>query len=358
MKKILLIILVITALFCLSSCKSHWYPDMREYSEDEVLAVAAEKYGVSNWIFTGFEFHGKVSRDESGALQVVSYTRQIGTSFVNGDNLDEALVAFAGKNGSVYWQRVYENFISYVALGECEDGKIRYIYYNVNILKNKQISDTVGASDYFFDVSPYEIDATLLKVPDDWAAMAAYMDIFKDLIVKGFDYSGDRLMLTYDEQDHSVVQLEFYKENGEIVYDMVNTAYWDTPVQKRLIYSTSDRYGVIYKRDGLEDSEYFNVTSSLSQSSELESCMLLMAEVELKEISGTVLYSRICYTAKYYAAYDGELTENISNDSVEDVTKFNKGYLIEKIDGIDHAETAVFYLTDYYILYEKTTSKG
>jgi hypothetical protein len=42
--------------------------------------------------------------------------------------------------------------------------------------------------------------------------------------------------------------MEFYKENGNIVFDLYNDKdEFDGEDDRRLVYSTSDRYGVIYK---------------------------------------------------------------------------------------------------------------
>ena len=68
MNRILTLILIIVSLFTLSSCFLFgWtttypgmvtiHPDMVEYTEDELLGVAKDKYSVTEWIFTDAEIH-------------------------------------------------------------------------------------------------------------------------------------------------------------------------------------------------------------------------------------------------------------------------------------------------------------
>ena len=68
MKKVFCCVLAFLSLFLLSSCflfgDVTTHPDMVEYTEDEILTVAKEKYGVSEWIFTGTEIRGKAWYDD------------------------------------------------------------------------------------------------------------------------------------------------------------------------------------------------------------------------------------------------------------------------------------------------------
>ena len=43
----------------------------------------------------------------------------------------------------------------------------------------------------------------------------------------------------------------------------------------------------------------------------------------------------------------------IKNDQINNQTIINQSYLMEKINGVDHTQTAKFNVYDYYILYEK-----
>ena len=150
------------------------------------------------------------------------------------------------------------------------------------------------------------------------------------------------------------VDLEFYKENGEVVYDVYYTEDKDEPTERRLVYSTSDRYGVIYNYYGLDKSEYFDITTTVTQSTEQESCMSLKAQVKAKEIDGVVLYSRFSYSAEYYVLRDeGPILHGTTNETVIDNLCFECGWMIDKIDGIDHEKTAKFYFSNFYIFYLK-----
>ena len=57
---------------------------------------------------------------------------------------------------------------------------------------------------------------------------------------------------------------------------------------------------------------------------------------------------QICYTND-----DVEITSMIKNDQINNQTTINQSYLIDKIEGVDHTQTAKFTVYDYYILYEK-----
>ncbi len=358
MKKILASLLIIITTLALSSCfffgRSTIYPDMVEYTEDEVLEVAKSKYGITEWLFTDLRLDGQVLNDSDGNFKVEAYGTQFDVDFPGGDNIEAAMTAFAGKNGGHDIQGRYRYFLSYVALGECSDGSLKFVYYNTNIHKDAEIADTIGAGDYVFDVLPTEIDDSLFSVPPEWFDMTVYMNKhFKGLSPKGFIYSGDRLMRTYNEQYGGLVEAEFYREDGKIVYDLYYTEDEREPSERRLVYSTSDRYGVIYNYYGLDKSRYFDIRQTVTQSPDERNVMVLWGYAEAKEIDGTVLYSSISYNAKYQIMRDGEIIEQISSDSVIDELSFDRGFGMEKIDGVDHAETAKFSLSDFYIFYEK-----
>ena len=360
MKKTLVLLMALISLFSFSSCflfgKSTTHPDMVEYTESEVLEVAKGKYGITKWIFTGTEIMGKARYDDAGAFSLTFYDDQFGTAFVNGDNIEAAMQAFAGKNGGHDIQGRYSHFLCLVALGECADGSLKFVYYNTNIHKNAEIADTIGASDYTFEVLPTEITNDLFTVDAKWTSMQLFLNDYKNGHPRGFYYSGERLTRRHSEKYNGYIEFEFYKENGEVIYDIYYTKDEEKPDERRLVYSTSDRYGVIYNYYGLDKSEYFDITTTVTQSTEQESCMSLKAHVKAKEIDGTVLYSQILYSAEYYVPRDGgAVLHGTTNETVRDKLEFKCGWMLDKIDGVDHAETAKFYLSRFYIFYEKNT---
>ena len=84
--------------------------------------------------------------------------------------------------------------------------------------------------------------------------------------------------------------------------------------------------------------------------------MSLKANVRAKEIDGVVLYSEFLYSAEYYVKKDGRaILHGTTNETVVDQLEFKCGWMLDKINGIDHAETAKFYLKRFYIFYEKNT---
>ena len=362
MKKIVTLLLAILSLFALSSCflfgDMTTHPDMVEYTEGEVLEVAKEKYGITEWIFTGTEIRGKASYDAEDVFTLAFYgslyNDQFSTEFVNGDNIEAAMKAFAGKNGNHDVQGMYSAFLCYVALGKCADGSLKFVYYNTNIHKDAKIDETIGASDYTFEVLPTEITNELFSVDPKWTSMQLFLNDYKDGHPRGFYYSGERLTRRRNAKYNGYIEFEFYKEKGEVVYDIYYTKDEEKPEERRLIYSTSDRYGVIYNYYGLDKSEYFDITQTVEQSTEDEGCMSLKAHVKAKEIDGTVLYSQFLYSAEYYIQRDGKaVLHGTTNETVIDEPEFMCGWMLDKIDGIDHAETAKFYFSRFYIFYEK-----
>ena len=362
MKKTLALLLILATTFLLTSCFLFGgvttHPDMVEYTEEEILEVAKEKYGMIKWIFTSTEIMGEASYDAEGVFTLdfygSPYSDQFSTKFINGDNTEAAMQAFAGKNGGHDVQGRYSHFLCYVALGECADGSLKFVYYNTNIHKDAEIADTIGASDYTFEVLPTEITNDLFTVDSKWTSMQLFLNDYKDGHPRGFYYSGERLTRRRNAKYNGYIEFEFYKEGNEVVYDIYYTKDDEKPEERRLVYSTSDRYGVIYNYYGLDKSEYFDVTTTVTQSTEDESCMSLKAHVKAKEIDGTVLYSSFLYSAEYYVKRDkGAVLHGTTNEAVIDKLSFECGWMLDKIDGINHAETAKFYFSRFYIFYEK-----
>ena len=364
MKKVLSILLVTFITLSLSSCflfgEVTTHPDMVEYTEDEILKVAKDKYGITEWIFTGTEIMGEATYDAEGIFTLEFYgslySDQFSTEFVNGDNIEAAMQAFAGKNGGHDIQGMYSHFLCYVALGECADGSLTFVYYNTNIHKDAEIADTIGASDYTFEVLPAEITNDLFTVDSKWTSMQLFLNDYKDGHPRGFYYSGDRLTRRRNAKYDGYIEFEFYKENGEVVYDIYYTEDEEKLEQRRLVYSTSDRYGVIYNYYGVDKSQYFDIYQTVTQSTEDQSCMALKAHVKAKEIDGTVLYSQFLYSAEYYVKRDDRaVLHGTTNETLIDKLEFECGWMLDKMDGVDHTQTAKFYLSRFYIFYERNT---
>ncbi len=357
MKRFALILFCLAILFSFVGCPAvTQFPDMVEYTADEVLAVAKEKYGIVEWLLTDGELRGEMERREDGSFSIWTHREpvQFGANFVGGDNLDAALSAFAGKNGGHDIQGMYADFICYVAIGKTANGAVKYIYYNVNLHKTAKIADTIGASDYTFDVLPTEITKDTFSVPSDWQEMTRYLNRhFVDRKALNYTYSGERLSLVYHDLPNGLVTMEFYKESGKIVYDLYYAKDKNKSDERRLVYSSSERYGVIYNYYGLDITQYVDVSHTVEQSTEQESCVVLRGTAKIKNVGGEILYSSLSYRAEYYVLRDGKAIGNTSFEHRPDVTEISVGYMFDKIDGIDHAETARFWISDFYIFYKK-----
>ena len=357
MKRCIWALLCMVVLLALSGCPTVTrFPDMVEYSEEEVLAVAKEKYGIVEWILTGGAIQGELTQSEDGSFSFSTYRddAQFGFDFANGDNLVAALSAFAGKNGGHDIQGMYADFICYVAIGGTVDGEVKYVYYNTNINKSTAIADTIGASDYTFEVLPTEITDEVFAVPTEWGAMSQYArKNFLGRTARNYTYSGERLSLVYTERYNELVTAEFYKEDGKVVFDLYYAKDRSNPDERRLVYSTSARYGVIYSYYGIDTSQYVDVSYLVEQSTEQESCMVLRGTATIKEVGTEILYSTLSYRAEYYVLKDGKALCRNEFEKRSDVGQISVGFMIDKIEGIDHTETARFWISDFYIFYQK-----
>lgn len=330
------------------------YPDMVEHDQNEVLGAVKEKYDIQSFIFTGKEYHGEKTYDENNEFSVLPFSGKFSADFINGDNIEGAFTSFAGKNGGHDIQGRYRNFLCYVALGINGDGQAKFLYYNLNLDKDAEIENTIGSSDYPYDVLPTEITDKLLTPPTEWGAMRVYMNKHFQNIRDALSFSGDRLSYGYPESNDQYVSIQFYRENNQIVYDIVYFKNIDEDANPQLIYSTSDRYGVIYNYYGLDFSQYVEVAYTVEQSGEDPALDLLSGTVRIKPVGGTIVYSELTVGASYTILRDDTITTyDVHRETYRFTTEVEKGFLMDRIDGIDHKDTAKIVCTNFYILYEK-----
>lgn len=356
MKKIALIFIILVSIFTLSSCilfdSVTVFSNMKEYSEEEVLLVARDKYSVAEWIFIGGYLRGDVTKSDEN-VEISLHWEDFSADFINGDNIDAAMTAFAGKNGNHDIQGQFRYFICYVALARCTDGSLKYIYYNTNIDKNADIFDTIGASDYNFEVSPTDLTDEIFAPGSDWGEMTRFLAGYKDINPKDLIYSRDKLTYYREEQGGGSSEIEFYREGDRVVYDIFYDKYAYDGEDRRLIYSTSDRYGVIYHASGADFAEYFEVSSEILPDTEENDVLILWGSIEPRYLPDEIIYSEISFRAEYPTLLDGEVVITESTDNKIDTLSVKRGYGMPKSDEIDYSDVAKFALTDFYILYIK-----
>lgn len=347
------------------------HPDMVEYSKEEILNVAKEKYDVTEWVYSNSSISGTAQYDENGAFKLNFSSYEYSKDFVNGDNIEKAFTSFAGVNGNYETQKRYSDFLCRVAIGKCSDNTYKFVYYNTNINKNEKIADTIGASDYTLEVSPGDIDNSLFNVPSNWSRMQEFLNQFKDSETNYFRFTEDLLTLVkypnsseskYSYANDSILTVEFYKENGKVVYDVYYIKDRNKPLVKDIIYSTSQNYGVIYNYYGLDKSQYFDVGQSVYQSEENEDYMILQGNVTAKNIGGPVYYSYIEYFFEYLSYKEDKDVVDYFIETKERITSRitftdTLRYSIKKTKKTDHSKTSKFYLGNFYILYKKSTTK-
>ncbi len=353
MKRLLVMFLVIS--FCLiplSGCFTYIkYPDMVEYNESEILDVIKEQFNIKSFIFTSDQLHGEI--DTSAGFKVELLGDKYSTDFINPVNMKKALTSFAGKNGGHDIQGMYSYFLCYVALGINEDGEAKFIYYNTNIHKDAKIADTIGTSDYPYDILPNEITDDYYIA--EWGAMTRFLAKFKNT---SFIYSGDQLSKKLDLGYHQgKAEIKYYTEDGHIVFDLyhIQSSGYDKLEASNLVYSTSSRYGIIYNSQGFDYSQYIDVNYSVEPSTEASYCDLIKGTAKIKDFGKNIVYSQLSVAIEYYNLNaEGNPVLWTSSEGIERYKKeVTHGVLADRIEGIDHKETASFTLNDFYILYEK-----
>ncbi len=338
-KKGLLFIFILLITMTLCSCLTTIHPNMVEYSKEEVLEIAKEKYHIKSFIFDENKLtESQISREDLSNSNF---------KIVNPDNLDVCFSSFAGKNGGHDIQGMYMFFVAYYALGMNENDEAKFIFYNVNLDKDAEIIDTIGCSDYPYDVLPNEIPTkikTLFQtIHYDTLRLELY-DKFQSFYMDELNYTKEHLSIQYGKDKY----IEFYKEDGALVYDYYK--YSSSIEDWILYYSSSKKYGILYYQYGVEYSSLFDISFSVEKYS--NGLDLLEAQVQLKEesIPGEILYSSFVTRITYKVLPNSEIIEHTNTISSNEKT-LNHSLLINKLEGIDHQNTTKVYLSDYYIFY-------
>lgn len=191
----------------------------------------------------------------------------------------------------------------------------------------------------------------MFSAPDDWQAMRTYLQSWQESYTHTISYSRERLTFTRPYRDQGVEEIELYKENGKIVFDLYYQSV-DDP-DRQFVYSSSDRYVAVHASQQQDLETYMTVSYTVSPSQESPSCDLLKGTVKIKEIDGTLVYTRFRYRAQYYVLHDNKPVLHESTETIVNTYELEKGYLLEKIDGIDHTTAADFFVMNCYLFYLK-----
>ncbi len=353
MKKFILLIFSFLLCFSLCSCpfgETITHPNMVEYEEDVVLAKAKEKYSFSTICFKDRGIKGEKEYDEDGNLLIDKISP---VKIYNGDNIENAFKAFAGKNGGHYVQGLYSLFICYYGLGKKDDGSYLFFFYNLNIDKDAKIEDTIGASKYMYDVLPDDLKNKKISAPSGLREIS--YDIYKkEFIPEYFSYDKDRLSMTsgvgyyLGERNVLSYRLEFFKENDEIAYDL----FLVNDEEEKLIYSTSDKYSYIEYKYGMDFSEYFDIDFIIE---ETEDKVNYSCKSKLKDVDGNILYSIFNYVLRIEEKRDENSNtrydEGFNEYSYDKV--FEKNYSIKRYDINNYQDISTFTMWNFYVFYEK-----
>lgn len=298
----------------LSSCfEITTFPNMVKYDKEDVLAIAKEKYNVKDWLYTGGELHGAFYKADDEYKFDINYgkTMAIKIDLDSGDNLSAAFKSFAGENGGHYIQRDYWDFLSYIAIGLCEDDEIKYIYYNTNLDKDAVIADTIGSSNYNLDVFPTDITLESLNVPSNWDDMNKLAKRLVAVKITDYYYYGDRLTTSINTPGGDCY-IEYYLVDDELKYDI----YSSSNEERELLYSNQDNYGVIYYYDGFD---YSNMISIDYDFADDEDEAIYNIHLELNNLPLYVIRAEIEYSYEYsYLLIRNSHSKWVLGDEIQD----------------------------------------
>ncbi len=361
MKKIVTICLLFFLALSLTGCFDYTeHPNMVEYDEEEILQIIKEEFNIKKFIFTSEEFNGRVNKEEFKIIEIYS---RFSSNFINPVNIEKAFTSFAGKNGNHDIQGMYSIFLCYVALAIDNNEKAKFIYYNTNLDKDAKIIDTIGVSDYPYDVLPTEITNDMFYVDSKWWDMSKFLNekVNPTNHPTALDYSKEYLSREFSPETRSngKCEVKFYKENEKVVYDINyykedGNSYPTIYEEAQLIYSSSERYGVIYNYYGFNYTPYIDVSYTVEASTELSNCDVLKGLVKVKDFGNKVIYSQLSVRKEYQILNnDGIIVTKNETELRRNCYEFKVGIMIDRIEGVNHNSTANIKVNDFYILYEK-----
>ncbi len=342
MKKAAMIITIfifILVSFC--SCFDYYeHENMVEYTKEEVLNVATNKYGLKKVYFDDLEIRGHIKDNE------IVLENEL--KFINPDNLDASLRAFAGKNGNHDIQGIYSNFLAYLALALNDKSSYVWIIFNTNIAKDVAIVDTIGKFDYPYDVIPQQIDLKYVQSLDTTYLQYFNINLYK--LFTSFNYN----MFDYNEEVLTIkisdYLFKFYLENKKVVFDLFILKNSKDSV---LIYSTSNCYQTI---DGNKDyKDYFDIDYSMSLAETFSSDYVLTGNIKYKSSLENVLYIGFVYRLSYMVYDDFQYIQKTISENIN-ASEYYLRYYIPKYEDCDNYNLTEVIITRYYILLQNDIS--
>ena len=365
MKKLVILIVLFSLSFMLVSCfeKPTVYPDMVEYSESEILEVAKSKYNIKSFYYTGY----RVDKTQTN-LDQFSYNNYccngIFNNLKNPNNLKKALTSFAGKNGGKQVQGHYSFFACYMALGIDENNKAKFIFYNTNINKNEKIEDTIGSSDYPFELSPSRINTRFMdEITWDALRINFKKQYNEKISIQGLLYCFDKAtIITSLHSRDGIYLVQFYEESEKVVFDIFRITLRDDYridninqyiTSQELIYSTSNNYECYYTKYGVSSSDFFDINFSVEQSNEANNLDLISGTITPKDVGKEVVNYSFSYRISYLINKDGKIIEISVLKGSSELINNRFGLLIDKIEGYDHKDSTSVSIVSFSIIYKK-----
>ena len=365
MKKLVILIVLFSLSFMLVSCfdKSTVYPDMVEYSETEILEAAKDKYNINSFLYTSY----RVDKNERASTEF-NYNNYscngIFSNLKNPDNLKKALTSFAGKNGGRQVQSHYSLFACYLALGIDNNNKPKFIYYNTNINKNEQIVDTIGSSDYPYELSPLKINTKFMDEIKWNSLRVNFKEQYYDKIsIKGLLYCFEKpTIITSLHSTKGLYLVQFYEENDKTVFDIFRVTLRDDfridnlnqyITSQELIYSTSNNYECYYTEYGVDYNDFFDINFTVEQSTEADCFDLISGTITPKDVGKEVVHYSFTFKVTYLINNNGKVTETSDIRGKSELINNRYGLLIDKIEGYDHKYSTKVSLVTFSIIYKR-----
>lgn len=200
-------------------------------------------------------------------------------------------------------------------------------------------------------VTPDEIDDAIFDTDEYWPfCRKVKLSDLKGGDHTSYQYNGTRLTRVVTYSASNSLQVEFYKEDSKVVYD----AYDLEENNKKLMFSTSNKYGTISKRSNKNG--YLNLELEFTAK---DSSTTISWHVSPNNVPSKIIYSEVDLTFTYITNYENtETTLSISKRQtfydLYDSFVFDKEFVtLDKYPIETYREQCSFEADLIYILYEK-----
>ena len=200
-------------------------------------------------------------------------------------------------------------------------------------------------------VAPDEVDDAIFDTDEYWPfSRKVRLSSLKGGNHTSYQYNRTKLTRVVTYGASNSLQVEFYKEDNKVVYD----AYDVEGNNKKLMFSTSNKYGTISKRSNKNG--YLNIELEFTDNG---SSTTIHGRVSPNNVPSKIVYSEVNLTFTYITNYENtETTLSISKSAtfydLYGSFVFDKEFVtLDKYPIDTYREQCSFEANLIYILYEK-----